>query len=73
MPSAERIKWRKKKKDRARQRANKKKSEQGDSVSPCNAEGYSDYTAYTAITGQEIMSKSSVINPQRRADGSYNG
>ena len=42
-------------------------------ISTRNAEGYLDYTPFNTLTGKEVLSKTNIINPQKRVSGSYNG
>ena len=51
----------------------RKQRKQDERIGVCNSEGYRDYTAYSALTGKEVISKSTLVNPQIRVDGSYNG
>jgi hypothetical protein len=38
-----------------------------------NCEGYNDYTPFNAVTGNELLSKTVLINPERKTPGHYNG
>ncbi len=65
---------------RKRQRENrrKKRIEQAierrldNEISTKNKYGFSDYTPYNAITSKEIISKSTITDPQTKMPGGYN-
>jgi hypothetical protein len=61
---------------RSSQKARKERRKQrkrDERVGVCNTYGYRDYTTYGALTGNKVMSKSTLSNPQIRVHGSYNG
>ena len=56
----------------SRKRRGKKGKDKSKDVSIYNNEHYTDFTAFNAMTGKELISKSNVTNLGKRVNGSYN-
>ena len=58
--------------NRKRYREKRKQKKLEERLERVNEYGFSDYTPYNALTGSEIISKSTITDPQMKMPGGYN-
>ena len=58
--------------DRSVTRANKKLKQQEERLDRKNIFGFSDYTPYNAITGNDLVSAGRVSDPEQKLPGGFN-